>query len=139
MEAPTTNTSSPSSSTCQVILFGDQVVPYHDELLRLLARPDHDDNDDDNNNRLLATLLADTHRALRAELARLRPSQAARFPPSSTLHELLAAHRASSLSASAAEASAADASATPRCCYRSGPLDSALACLHQLASFVSYV
>ena len=90
------------------MVFGDQAVPYASELRRFVAkREDY----------TLANLLSQTYHDLRAEIARLPYSQRAQFPASSTLVELLNAHASST---------------KPNCA-----LDSALACLHQIASFVS--
>ncbi len=92
----------------QVIVFGDQAVPYAAELRRLVSkREDY----------LLANLLSEAYFELRAEITRLPSTQRAVFPASSTLVELLNAH---------------DSSSRPNCA-----LDSALACLHQIALFVS--
>ncbi|KAL2173553.1 polyketide synthase [Thermothelomyces heterothallicus CBS 202.75] len=94
----------------QLIVFGDQAVPYAAELRRFIAKRE---------DFTLAKLLSEAYHALRAEIARLPYSQRTQFPSSSTLTELLNAHCSSS--------------ATPSCA-----LDSALACLHQIAAFVSY-
>ncbi|KAL2132536.1 hypothetical protein VTI74DRAFT_3696 [Chaetomium olivicolor] len=92
-----------------LIVFGDQAVPYSAELRRLIGkREDY----------TLANLLSESYHALRADIAHLPYSQRSQFPASSNLVELLNAHAAST---------------TPNC-----SLDSALACLHQIASFVSY-
>lgn len=92
----------------QLFVFGDQAVPYAAELRRFIAkRADY----------TLSNLLSQAYHELRAEIARLPYSQRTHFPASSTLVELLNAH---------------GSSARPNCA-----LDSALACLHQIASFVS--
>ncbi|KAK4466558.1 polyketide synthetase, partial [Cladorrhinum samala] len=94
----------------QLIVFGDQAVPYADELRRFIAkRADY----------TLATLLGEAYHALRADMARLPSSQRTQFPSHSNLSELLTAHASST---------------APNCA-----LDSALAVLHQIASFVSYL
>ncbi|KAI0008778.1 polyketide synthetase PksP [Xylariaceae sp. FL0662B] len=92
------------------ITFGDQAVPYHAELQRLLANKD---------NYTLAAFLSEAYHALKLEISRLSPSQQAKFPNCSNLAELLIAHHSSQV---------------PSCA-----LDSALVCLHQIASFVSYI
>ena len=92
----------------QLIVFGDQAVPYAAELRRLIAKRE---------DFALRTLLAEAYHCLRADIARLPYSQRAQFPASSNLLELVDAH---------------GSSAAPNCA-----LDSALACLHQIASFVS--
>lgn len=94
----------------QLILFGDQAVPYHTELQKLLAKKE---------NHTLAAFLAEAYHALRTEISRLSSSQRAQFPSSSTLAELLVSHHSSLV---------------PSCA-----LDSALVCLHQIASFASYI
>ncbi|KAK4246302.1 polyketide synthase [Corynascus novoguineensis] len=93
----------------QLIVFGDQAAPYAGELRRLIAKRE---------DFTLAKLLSEAYHVLRADISRLPYSQRAQFPPSSTLTELLNAHSSST---------------TPNCA-----LDSALACLHQIAAFVSY-
>ena len=92
----------------QLVVFGDQAAPYAAELRRFIARRE---------DFTLAKLLSEAYHVLRADISRLPYSQRTQFPPSSTITELLNAHSSST---------------TPNCA-----LDSALACLHQIAAFVS--
>ncbi|KAI1084276.1 polyketide synthetase PksP [Whalleya microplaca] len=91
-----------------LIAFGDQAVPYHNELQKLLANKD---------NYTLAAFLSEAYHSLKLEISKLPPSQRVKFPSCSSLAELLVAHHSSQIASCA--------------------LDSALVCLHQLASFVS--
>lgn len=96
------------AETFQVIAFGDLTVPYYAELRQLLSKK---------TDAVLVSLFADTYHLLKAEFGALPPSQRAVIPPSSNLSELLEAHHASD--------------------NQSCALRGALACLSQLASFVS--
>ncbi|PNY22479.1 Polyketide synthase [Tolypocladium capitatum] len=93
-----------------LIVFGDQAVPYHKELHGLLAKKE---------SHTLAVFLAEAYKALKTEISRLPYAQGAQFPRSSTLAEFLVAYDSSSVASCA--------------------LDSALVCLHQIASFISYI
>lgn len=92
----------------QLVVFGDQSIPYYTELQRLIAKKE---------DYALAAFLSESYHALRAEICGLPPSQRARFPNSSNLAELLIAQHSSPTASCA--------------------LDSALVCLHQLASFIT--
>lgn len=92
----------------QLILFGDQAVPYRNDMQKILVRKDSP---------LLAMLLADGHRALAREIVSLpgpmRPAVAKLASPG----EMLDAEKASPAASCA--------------------LDSTLVCLSQIAAFVS--
>lgn len=92
----------------QLILFGDQTVPYRDAIHRLLMRKDSP---------LLAMLLADGHRALAREIVSIPSHMRPAVAKLASLDELLDAEKKSPAASCA--------------------LDSALVCLGQIAAFVS--
>lgn len=92
----------------QFVVFGDQAIPYHKELQKLIANKE---------SHTVAVFLAEAYHALKRDISRLSSSQRAQFPTPSTLAELLVAYQSSP---------------GPNCA-----LDSALVCLHQIASFIS--
>ncbi|KFY50435.1 hypothetical protein V496_09344 [Pseudogymnoascus sp. VKM F-4515 (FW-2607)] len=94
----------------QFVVFGDQAIPYHKELQKLIANKE---------SHTVAVFLAEAYHALKRDISRLSSSQRAQFPTPSTLAELLVAYQSSP---------------GPNCA-----LDSALVCLHQIASFISYI
>ena len=91
----------------QVLVFGDQAVPYESELLKLLSNKD---------NPTLTSFFDQACHSLRAEIGHLPPSEQSKFPQFSTLSELL--DKARSL-------------AKVNCA-----IDSVAVCLYQLASFI---
>ncbi|KAL2850157.1 polyketide synthase [Aspergillus pseudoustus] len=93
----------------QVIVFGDQAVPYHSELQGLFTKKE---------NEALKAFFSEAHHVLKAEISQLSPSERPRYPGSSNLRELLQGHQSSKI--------------------RNCSLDSALVCVHQIASFISY-
>ncbi|KAF2475265.1 polyketide synthetase PksP [Lindgomyces ingoldianus] len=92
-----------------ILVFGDQAVSYDSSLLKLLSKK---------GNAILSALFEEAHYTLREEIAQLPPAEQAKFPPFSTLVELLTQHGASK---------------STNCA-----LDSAFVCLHQLALFVNH-
>ncbi|KAL3460148.1 hypothetical protein BJX64DRAFT_300929 [Aspergillus heterothallicus] len=92
----------------EVILFGDQAVPYHGELQGLLTKKE---------NEALNAFFTQAHHILKIEISQLSPSEQRRYPGSSNLRELLHAHQSSKI--------------------QNCSLDSALVCVHQIASFIS--
>lgn len=91
----------------KIYVFGDQAVPYEAALLELFSRKQDAD---------LVSLFEDSYRALVDEIRLLPPAQQARYPPSSTITELLIRHRSSQT--------------------QGGGLGGAFACLHQLAAYI---
>ncbi|KND88269.1 Conidial yellow pigment biosynthesis polyketide synthase [Tolypocladium ophioglossoides CBS 100239] len=94
----------------QLIVFGDQAVPYHNELRKLLAKKE---------SHILAVFLAEAYKALKTEISHLSSAQRAPFPSCSSLAEFLVAY---------------DSSSSASCA-----LDSALVCMHHIASIISYI
>lgn len=92
----------------QLILFGDQAVPYRDDIQKLLRRKDSP---------LLAVLLADGHRALAREIVSIPSPMRPAVAKLASLDEMLDAEKTSPAASCA--------------------LDSALVCLGQIAAFVS--
>ncbi|KAJ5153182.1 polyketide synthetase PksP [Penicillium canariense] len=93
----------------QVIVFGDQAVPYHAELQGLVTKKE---------NKALEGFFAEAYHVLRTEISQLSPSERLRYPVSTNLRELLDAHQSSKI--------------------QNCSLDSALVCVRQIATFISY-
>lgn len=100
-----------SQPPAQLILFGDQAVPYRDGIQKLLARS--------KDSPVLAMVLADGHRALVREILDIPPGHTRpAVAKLASLDEMMDGEETSPAASCA--------------------LDSALVCLVQIASFISY-